>query len=96
MASTNPIDRIFEQIGKGDPATTPVGGMESFFDSIGLMRGSYAPAGRAVFGIAAGSLIMFALRPSFAFNPDGSVKAGARVPWWALPVALGAVFGVFV
>lgn len=93
---SNPVDRIFDQISQGDPLVTPMGGMESFFDSVGLMRGTYAPAGRAAFGIAAGSLVMFAVRPSFAFNPDGSVKAGARVPWWAIPVALGAVLGVFV
>lgn len=92
----NPIDRIFESISAGDPSVTPANSAESFFDSIGLMRGTFAPAGRALFGVAVGAVLMYAIRPSFAFNSDGSPKSNARIPWWSIPVAIGAVCGVFV
>src|SRR5512135_1725325 len=95
-SSQNAIDAILTKASQGDPSTTALNMPEQFFDSIGLMRGPYAPVGRAAFGIVVGCVVMFALRPSWAFTPDGSPNPKARVPWWTVPVALGAVCGVFV
>jgi hypothetical protein len=94
------VEKFFDGLGKD--ADGPQGVVESFFDSIGLMRGELAPAKRAAFGIVVGSRVMFAVRPGFAFDKNGNplpIGRGPRhtmVPWWAPGVALGVVFGVFI
>ena len=92
------IDQIFDKLGAGDPTSNPLGAPEQFFDSIGLMRGEYAPVGRAAFGVGLGTVVMFAIRPSWAFEKDGTPKpwSQSRVPWWTVPVGLGIVCGVFI
>lgn len=95
------VDSLFTKLGS-DPTSNPQNPAESFFDSIGLMRGSYAPVGRAAVGGGLGALIMFAVRPSFAFNADGSPKpwgsgkGGTSIPWFTLPIALAIFSGIFV
>lgn len=83
-----------------NPATTPMNAAESFFDAIGLMRGDFAPVGRAVVGFGIGSAVIWAVRPSFAFSSDGHAlpwgKGGTSLPWYTLPAALGIFCGLFV
>lgn len=78
--------------------------IENIFDSVGLMGPSEAaPLYRAAVGAGLGYGIAFGLKPSFAFNDDGSAKpfaatasvadqAGATwFPAWAI-VAIPALF----
>jgi hypothetical protein len=85
-----------------DIATTPQNSLESMFDSVGMMRGDLAPVMRFGTGFAAGAVLMWALRPGFAFDKDGralgwkGIGGTATIPWWAPPAALGVFCGVFV
>lgn len=97
------IDNVFEKMNPTNDANlNPMNAPERFFDSMGLMRGEYAPVGRAVVGGVIGAGIMFAIRPSFAFNSDGSPKpwgsgsGKTQLPWWILPFGLAVFSGVFV
>jgi hypothetical protein len=53
-----------------------LGLVENAFDSVGMMRGSAAPVLRAATGFTLATMVMFALRPSFAFDEQGQVR-----PW---------------
>ena len=97
------IDRAFQAASSGgDPAN----GAEAFFDSLGMMRGTYAPAARAGFGFAVGWGGMQALKPSFAYERNGNPRPWAvtnprdpratSVPWFAIPGALAIISGVFI
>jgi hypothetical protein len=98
MASA--IDEILTsatQNADNNPVTAP----EKLFDAIGLMRGKYAPVGRAAVSFAAVSFVIWAVRPGFMFYEDGSPKPmggpeGTSVPWWMLPAAAALVGGVFI
>jgi hypothetical protein len=95
------IDELFQRLGE-NPEINAGNAAERFFDSVGLMRGPMAPAGRGAFGFLAGSVVMYAARPSFAFNKDGSPKAwgkgsnAAVVPWWVVPVGAALVCSTFI
>lgn len=69
------------------------------------MRGSYAPAGRAAFGFAATGALLWAIRPSFAFDETQgprpwsatSPNPGAtKVPWFVPALAAAAYCGLFI
>lgn len=97
------IDKAFKQQNFG---VQPMGIFEPFFDSVGMMRGSMAPLWRAGFGIALGSILVFALRPPFMFDARGSPRPfiffdqqnpnATLIPWYAPPIFLGLFFSVFV
>jgi len=96
------VDDLFSKLGNGDVASNPANAPERFFDSIGLMRGDFAPVGRAAVGALVGTGIMWALRPGFAFDKDGHAKPwgkganGTSIPWYTLPAALAIFCGVFI
>jgi len=71
---------------------------ERFYDSVGLMRGTWSPVGRMALGFAIGSGLMWAIRPSCSFGPDGEPLPveETSLPWWALPSVLAVYSGVFV
>lgn len=93
------IDEIFERVSKKTDSM-PANIAENFFDSIGLMRGDYAPVGRAAVGAAVGSALMWSIRPSFAFDKSGNPipwgKDGTSVPWFTIPAAMAIFCGVFI
>lgn len=82
--------------------------LESVFDALGAMQGSFAPAKRAAIGAGLGYGILM-LKPSFACNPDGSYrpfiltaqtdadKQNATIfPWWAVVGAPAAMFSLLI
>lgn len=83
--------------------------LEKGFDSIGLMRGANAPFMRFAFVGAVSGLALNVTKPQYFYEGDvprpwtlavgknysGSVKP-TLVPWWAVPVGLGVVSGMFV
>lgn len=70
-----------------------------------LPLGGY-PVGRAFWGAAMGGAVMHYVRPSVAFEPDGTPKPwivmdpdnpeAAIFPWWAFVVMPAVFFGVFL
>lgn len=81
------------------------GPIESFFVLLGLT----SPVSRALFGIGVGTLFVFLVKPSGAFDSEGKAKpfsllsppdakAGSttRFPWYFYPLVLGVLFGLFV
>lgn len=98
---SNPVAEIIKRAANA-AESGPENAAEAFFDSIGLMRGEYAPVGRAAVGAGVGAAIMWAIRPSFAFDasgnplPWGKGATATQVPWFVLPVALAIFSGVFV
>lgn len=89
----NFIDKVFDQLSAGDSA---LNAPEKFFDSLGMMRGSYAPLYRGAFGFAAAELAWLALRPGVTFDKDGKPLAKPTVPIWAPGVAAGAFCALFI
>jgi len=97
------IDKILTQ---EKSWSTPQNAFERFFFSIGLMTGPNAPWYRFGFGAALGAILMWAVRPSFAFTDQGRARPwsifaptdpdSTMIPWWLLPVGLAFFFGVFV
>lgn len=74
-----PVESLEAVLGGGKPDVSAIPGIglvENAFDSVGMMRGSAAPVLRAATGFALGSMVMFALRPSFAFDESGKAR-----PW---------------
>jgi hypothetical protein len=73
--------------------------VENIFDALGMMSGPAAPLLRAGTGFALGALVMQALRPEFAFDPETGrplTRKETSCPWYLPPLALGFVFGTFV
>lgn len=83
-----------------NPATSALTVPERFFDSLGLMRGEYAPLGRAALSFGIASAVVWAVRPSLMFNADGSPKPygskGTSFPWYVIPTAAAVIGGVFI
>jgi len=81
--------------------------MESFFDKFGLMTGDGAVIRRMALGAIIGSLVITYIKPDYMFQnglprpwsalSNGSEELSAtRVPWFAVPVGLAVLFGVFI
>ncbi len=80
--------------------------VEQVFDSLGMMRGAAAPILRFGTGFLIGGLLVYAARPSFAFDKDGSArpwvatagdaKNATVTPWWGVGVAVGAAFSILI
>ncbi len=79
--------------------------IEGAFSGLGLGDGAFAPVARMGAGFVVGSLVMEAVRPSFAYtngarrpwavtNPS---EAGRTLfPWWVPGLITGVAFGVFI
>ncbi len=93
------IDTILKSAAN-DPATTAINAPEQFFDALGLMRGEYAPVGRAALSFGLASALVWAVRPSLMFNADGTPKPygakGTSFPWYVLPAVAAVIGGVFI
>ena len=97
---------IVEKALKNVKPDSPEGALEGFFDSLGMMRGTNAIYKRFIFGLAAGTTVIWALRPSFFFDDHGNQKIwkpfapdgknGVLFPWWTVPLSLGLFFSLFV
>jgi hypothetical protein len=80
--------------------------VEQVFDSFGMMRGAAAPVMRFGVGFLVGGLLVYAARPSFAFNKDGTARPWVPIaggdknatvtPWWTVGVALGGAFSILI
>jgi len=79
--------------------------IEGIMDSMGMMRGSFAPVKRAALGAVVGYIVGEALRPSFAYSKNGKHRewaflsggqGDATIPWWIFPATGAVVLGVFV
>ena len=105
MAEQAPVDRILSGAPTGAVAKV-WDGIESAYDSIGLMSGDAAQARRFVFGMLVGSGLMYVLKPTVAYKGCGSPRPWAllapqdpsktAVPWWMPGVAFGFFSGFMV
>ena len=68
------------------------------FDALGMMQGPYAPLLRFGFGFGLGTLVIYAIRPSFAFDASGEpLPVGiAKFPWWGVSLAVAATFSLLI
>ena len=80
--------------------------IEMFFDALGLMRGTFAPMKRFVFGGGLALIIMMAYKPSYAFS-RGAIRphvwtAGDSpvpstwIPLWVPPLITGLAFALLI
>lgn len=68
--------------------------------------GMGTPGKRFIVGTAIGTALVWAMRPSGAFNSAGEAKPwvllsdpsedSTSLPWWALAIAPGVIFSVFL
>ena len=83
--------------------------VEGFFDSIGLMRGTYAPAKRAAFCALLATGIVCYIQPKGMFiggnprpwdvitrNPKDSSVPPTTIPWFFAPLTAAVVGGVLI
>lgn len=105
-----PLSEALAKLTGADVGGFPViGKIEQAFDSVGLMRGAFAPVGRAAVGFGIGTAAMYALNgvhlASFAFDESGNPRPwkysqnsenATSLPWWMPGLALGAAFGLFI
>lgn len=105
-----PLSDALAKLSGADIGSFPViGKIEKAFDSVGLMRGAFAPLGRAGVGFAIGTGVMYALNgvhlAGFAFDESGNPRPwkyqqnsenATSVTWWMPGLALGAAFGLFI
>jgi len=81
--------------------------IENFFDSIGMMKGEYAPFMRFVLVGSVAGMAMVALKPGMFFKTDGSPRPwkylnptlgdeSSMVPWWIVPVGAGLMASTFI
>jgi hypothetical protein len=105
MADQTVMDKVLAQLHAQEIANMPANAAEKFFDAIGLMRGPMSPVYRGAFGFLAASALLFAVRPGFAFNGDGSPRQWAAmsprddatpVPFWVAGLLVGAYCGLFI
>jgi len=93
---------------KNDVGAFPViGRVEKAFDSVGLMRGSLAPLGRAAVGFALATGVVYALNgfhlAPFAFDDYGNARPwkyddpeGTSIPWWMPGVGVAFLCGALI
>ena len=79
--------------------------IEDALDAVGLMQGAAAPLKRTAVGLALGGIVVFGLKPSLFFNPDGSLRPWSMtsndanatpVPWWVGVAFPAVVLGVLI
>lgn len=101
----SPVAQILQGQDEG-PLGKVYGGIESVYDTFGLMSGDGAEAKRFIFGNLVGSGIVFAAKPSFAFTASGEPRPWAllnpqaptktALPWWMPGLAFGFFSGFMV
>jgi hypothetical protein len=103
-----PLDQVLKGAQNNVAAFPLIGKVEQAFDSVGLMRGSFAPVGRAAVGFAVGTGIIYALNgmhlAPWAFDEYGNRRPfkyddpenGTVLPWWAPGLGLAVLFGGFI
>jgi hypothetical protein len=92
-----------------DAAAKVIEPVEDILDSFGLMRGSNAPIKRFVITAGLTGLVMWAVKPTWAFQAEEPrpwsfmVGPNARegpqptaTPWWVVPVGVGMVFSFLI
>ncbi len=88
-------------------AAAPSSLTDSFEQTFSALPGGNRAVVRGAYGFAIGYLIMEAMKPTFAYNPDGSKRPwvffskdeqpGATfIPWWSVPAGLAIGFGMFI
>lgn len=108
MTTSNPIDSLLNNLNSRNLANTPQGVAEHFFDSIGMMRGTYAPVFRVGFTFAVSWLAIRALRDylPFWFYSDGTARpwvvtdpeadGAVLLPWWMGALVPSFYAGLFI
>jgi len=83
-------------------------GIESVFAAVGLGQPPYGDVLRMLTGFIGTTLILYIMKPSFAFSHDvarpwilapGSREAGIAptfIPWWLPGMVVGFVFGCMI
>jgi hypothetical protein len=103
MAEQGIVDTVLNRKSEASITERVWGSIEGVYDSLGLMEGSTAPAKRMIFtgGLASG--VVYAIKPSSAFDSRGARPwiltspgdpRATTSPWWIWAVA-GAIFGGF-
>lgn len=80
--------------------------LERFFDVLGLMRGTFAPLKRFIFGAGVGLIVTMAYKPDYAFS-RGAIRphvllAGDNpvpstwIPFWVPGLVTGICLMVFI
>jgi len=109
-SGVEPLGEFLNNLQNQNKAAFPfVGSIEKAFDSVGLMSGTFAPAGRAAVGFAVGTAAMYALNgmhlAPWAFDEagnrrpwkyDSASEDATALPWWIPGVGLAVVFGLFI
>lgn len=95
----SPLDKVlFNQPGQ-------LNGIESVFDSLGMMRSPYSPIMRGSLVAAIGAVGVYALRPRIFFDPSGRPRPwsytsqsedAVAIPWWSIPAVGFAIGGLFI
>lgn len=95
------------------PAAPPTGmvtsvydRIEMLFDALGLMRGTFAPMKRFVFGGGIALIIMMAYQPKYAFSrgqirphvwmAGDSPVPSTWIPFWVPPLLTGLFLALFI
>lgn len=100
--SIKELEEVLKQ-GAGDQLNF----IEGAFDGLGMGRGEWAPLKRTAFGFGATAVVLWALRPEFAFLPDGTPRTNvlwaeegdseaATVDWIAASSLVGLGLGMLV
>jgi len=109
LVTKNPMSTLEDILKTGKPKPLIESAylkVESLYDALGLMSGSSAPAKRALFtGVVFGGAV-YALKPKFAFSPNGQVRPwvitspdnpnSTPLPWWYFAAAGAILGGVFI
>lgn len=81
--------------------------VEGAFDGLGMGSGPWAPLKRTAFGFAVTGTVLWAIKPDFAFMPDGTPRPSvlvadqgdaeaATIDWVTASAIVGLVCGNFV
>ena len=98
-AGGSPLDKVLFSNQGG------LNGIESVFDSMGMMRSPYSPLMRGAVLGGVGAVGVYALRPSIFFLPNGQPRPwsftsqseeAVAVPWWSVPALGFAIGGLFI
>jgi hypothetical protein len=80
--------------------------LELIFDGLGLMRGTFAPLKRFLFGFGVTTIGVLWIKPGYAFyrgsfRPykllgDTQDAPATWTPWWTAPLATGLFLALFI
>jgi hypothetical protein len=98
-------DKINELLNPKEASYPVLDQLEHFYDSLGMMRGGFAPYMRMLFTGSLAGVIQQGIKPSYAFDEYGNPRPfkltsasdkSTWVPWWMIPSVLGVASGVFI